>query len=89
MTEELVTELLMTTFQTIALLAAPVIVGTVLVGVLVNVLQTVTQIRDPALAFVPKVIVAATAIVVGTPWYIQTMRRFFETIIELLGQGAM
>ena len=89
MTEEFVIELMVMTFQTMALIAAPVVIATIIVGVSVNIIQTVTQIRDPALAFIPKVAVASIVIVLATPWYIQLLRRFFMNIIELIGQGVI
>jgi flagellar biosynthetic protein FliQ len=89
MTEPLITELLLMLLQTVALVASPVILAVVIVGVIVNILQTVTQIRDPALAFVPKLVAAAVVLSLAAPWYIQIARQFFENIMELFGRGAI
>ena len=57
----------------------------VIVGLLSNVLQTVTQIRDPALAFVPKAFAAGVVLVVSVPWILQVLLQFTETVFALMG----
>lgn len=84
MTEEFIIEIVQLTVTTVALLVAPTIAVIIVVGVVSNVLQTVTQIRDQALAFVPKVIAVGIVLALTVPWYVQTMRRFTETIFALM-----
>jgi len=88
MTEEMVSELLLMTMQTIGLLVAPTLLAVVVVGVLVNILQTITQIRDQALAFIPKVIAAAVALLMTASWGLQILRAFAEYMMELVGRGV-
>lgn len=88
MTEELVIELLVMTLQTMGLLMAPTLIGIVVVSVLVNILQTITQIKDPALAFIPKVIVSAVILVATAAWSMQILNGFCTDMILLAGRGA-
>ena len=88
MTEELLSELLLMTMQTIGLLVAPTLIVVVAVGILVNILQTITQIRDPAIAFVPKVIAAAVVVLTTSSWGLQILRGFAEYMMELVGRGV-
>lgn len=71
------------------LLAAPLLLSALLVGLLVSVLQAATQINEATLSFVPKLIAVFGAIVIGGPWMIDTitgyMRRLFESIPQLIG----
>jgi len=83
--EAFIIELAQLTIRTVVLVAAPVIVAIVVVGLLSNVLQTVTQIRDPALAFVPKAFTAGVVLVVSVPWILQVLLRFTETVFALMG----
>ncbi len=89
MTEEMIMELAHATAMTVALLSAPPLIAVVVVGILVNVLQTVTQIRDPALAFVPKVIAVAIVLVLSAPWQLQIARQFTELCFALMGGGLL
>ncbi len=89
MTEELVIEIILMLIQTIGMVVAPVIVVTIIVGVGVNILQTITSIKDPALAFVPKVVAASIVLVVAAPWYLKIMKSFLENMIELISRGPM
>lgn len=52
-------------------LAAPILLVTLVVGVVVSVIQTVTQIQEQSLSFVPKLIGAAAVLVLGGHWMLQ------------------
>jgi flagellar biosynthetic protein FliQ len=67
---------------------APTLIGIVAVGILINILQTITQIKDPALAFIPKVIVAAVILLATAAWSMQILNAFCTDMILLAGQGA-
>ena len=88
MTEELLSELLLMTVQTIGLLSAPLLIVVVVVGVVVNILQTITQIRDPALAFIPKVIAAGVVLLMTATWGLRILRTFCEYMMEMVGRGV-
>ncbi len=89
MTEELIIELMFHTIKTAGLLSAPPITAIVVVGLLSNILQTITQIRDQALSFVPKVIAVGVIVVLAVPWYIQTIQQFAMTIFEIMGKTTL
>ncbi len=70
-------------------LAAPLLVASLLVGVLVGLFQAATQINEMTLSFIPKLLtMAAVALLVG-PWMLQLLidftRRLFEQIPSLIG----
>jgi flagellar biosynthetic protein FliQ len=54
-------------------LAAPLIGITTLVGLLVSILQTVTQIQESSLTFVPKLIAAAVVLLVMGGWMMSVL----------------
>lgn len=54
-------------------LAAPILVVSLVVGVLVSLLQTVTQIQEATLTFVPKLVAAATVVVIGGNWMLHEL----------------
>ena len=71
-----------------ALITAPMILTVMIVGIVSNVIQTVTQIRDQALAFVPKVIAAGIVMTVCIPWYFAVLEKFVNVIFALVAEGA-
>jgi len=63
-------------FWTGMLICLPVLGLTMLVGLLVSVLQVVTQIQEMSLTFVPKLVTAAVSLVVFGPWILRTLTSF-------------
>lgn len=63
------------------LLSAPMLGGAVLVGVMVSIFQAVTQINEQTLSFIPKILVIVGAIILFSPWMIDTMTSFTRDIV--------
>ncbi|GIG22638.1 MULTISPECIES: flagellar biosynthesis protein FliQ [Cellulomonas] len=72
-----------------AKLAAPILVTALVVGFAVSLVQSVTQIQEVTLSFVPKAIAVAIALVVSGHWMISELVTFthdlFERIPTLVG----
>lgn len=71
---------------TAAKISAPFLLTAIVTGVVVNIIQTVTSIRDQSVSFIPKV--AASAVVMGLslPWVIEQTLAFFHQIFGLFSQ---
>ena len=63
-------------FWTGMLVCLPVLGLTMVVGLLISVLQVVTQVQETSLTFVPKLITAAVSLVVFGPWILRTLTAF-------------
>ena len=63
-------------FWTGLLVSLPVLGLTMLAGLIVSVLQAVTQIQEMSLSFVPKLLVAGAAIIAFGPWMLRVLCRF-------------
>ena len=74
-----------------AKLSAPILVTALVVGFAVSLLQSITQIQEVTLSFVPKVIAIGFALLVTGHWMISEMISFthqmFDKIPSLLGGG--
>jgi flagellar biosynthesis protein FliQ len=74
-----------------AKLSAPVLVTALVVGFAVSLLQSITQIQEVTLSFVPKVVAIGFALLVTGHWMISEMVSFthqmFDKIPSLLGGG--
>ncbi len=54
-------------------LSMPILVLSLVVGVIISLFQAVTQIQEQTLTFVPKIIVLVLALVGLGPWMLHTM----------------
>jgi flagellar biosynthetic protein FliQ len=54
----------------------PILGVTLVVGLLVSIFQAVTQLQEPTLTFIPKVLAVVVVIVVAGPWMLNTMLGF-------------
>ena len=71
------------------LLAAPMLLVALVVGLLVGVFQAATQINEMTLSFIPKLLAMAAAIAIAGPWMIKLIvgytRTLFMSIPGLIG----
>lgn len=82
MTEDLVMKLGQDALKTTAMLAAPMLIGTLVVGLAVSVFQALTQINEATLTFVPKMIVIALILLIGGPWMMDVMTQYTVQLFE-------
>ena len=89
MNETFVVELSVQFMWTAALLAAPILLTALLVGLAVSLFQGLTSLQDQTLSFVPKIIAVGVALVLAAGWMVQTLlgftREAFGLIPRLLG----
>ena len=64
-------------------LSLPMLVAGLGVGLLISILQAVTQIQEQTLTFVPKVVAVAVIMLVAGPWMLNTLLAF---TVEVYGQ---
>jgi flagellar biosynthetic protein FliQ len=81
MTEELVIEIVQRGVLTALYLAAPILLLSLLAGFLVSLFQAVTQINEPTLTFLPKMLAAALAIFLFFPWMLSVIVNFSTNLI--------
>lgn len=67
-----------------AVIAGPVLLITLVVGLLISVLQVATQIQEITLSYVPKTIAAALALVVLGPWMVAKLSDFSRSLYLLI-----
>ncbi len=58
------------------MLAAPMLIGALVVGIVVSLFQAVTQINEQTLSFIPKILVIVMALVLLSPWMMETITSF-------------
>jgi flagellar biosynthetic protein FliQ len=65
---------------TAILVSAPILGGSLLIGLLVSVLQATTQIQEQTLTFIPKIIVVFLVLVFFGPWMLNIMVGFTNNL---------
>jgi flagellar biosynthetic protein FliQ len=89
MTPESVLTIASDSLSVTALLAAPILLVTLVTGVLIGVLQAATQINEMTLSFIPKLLALVVTLLVTGPWMLQVLtsytRNLFASIPGMLG----
>ncbi len=87
MTEETVMQLGVNALQTMIYLAGPILVVAMAVGIVISILQAITQINEQTLTFVPKIVAVIITLVVMAPWMLKIMQEYAISIFG--GAGEM
>jgi len=82
MTPESVLTLGQQALQLALLLAAPLLLVSLAVGLLVGVFQAATQINEMTLSFIPKLLAMAATLMLAGPWMLQLLVEFTRRLIE-------
>ena len=71
------------------IMAAPMVLSALIVGLIVSIFQAATQLNEATLQFVPKLVVMFLVLILVGPWMLQYMidyiQRLFESIPQLIG----
>jgi flagellar biosynthetic protein FliQ len=67
--------------EILLLIAAPVLLAVLGVGLIVSVFQAATQLNEPTLSFVPKLIVAVIALLIAGPWMVSILVEYLQRTI--------
>ncbi len=81
MRSDLALQLLSDLLWNALLISAPLMAVTLVVGLLVSVVQVVTQIQEASLTFIPKIIGAVVVLVVCGPWMLKRLVGFSSALI--------
>ncbi|MBY0452417.1 MAG: flagellar biosynthesis protein FliQ, partial [Bdellovibrionaceae bacterium] len=72
MNEEVVIQLGQEALKTLAMLSAPLLLSTLVIGLIISIFQALTQINENTLTFVPKMAVIALILIGLGPWMLDT-----------------
>jgi flagellar biosynthetic protein FliQ len=64
------------------MVAAPLLITVLVVGLVVSILQAATQINEATLSFVPKVIAAVVVLAVAGPWMLTTLVEYIQRTLQ-------
>lgn len=73
-------DLCRTTLLSAVIIAAPMLIIGMVAGLLVGLMQALTQIQDQTVAFVPKILAMAGVLVICLPWLVTRMVEFTRVV---------
>ncbi len=85
-------DVFLTIFQKAIILAmmmgAPILISAIVVGLAISIIQSVTQIQEQTLTFVPKIFVALLVLIVAAPWmsnvFVESTKDMFSLIKDFI-----
>ena len=89
MTPEVVMSLGRQAIEVTLMLAAPMLLAALVIGLVVSIFQAATQINEATLSFIPKLVGTFLVLVLAGPWMLQMfvdyIRQLLERIPQLIG----
>jgi flagellar biosynthesis protein FliQ len=64
------------------MVAAPVLLTVLVVGLVVSIFQAATQINEATLSFVPKMIACVAVLAVAGPWMLTTLVEYLQRTLQ-------
>ncbi|HVL56519.1 MAG TPA: flagellar biosynthesis protein FliQ [Burkholderiaceae bacterium] len=78
MTPELVVSIGRQALELMLMVAAPMLLVALAVGLLVSFLQAITQLNEATLSFLPKLVAISMALTLGGPWMLSLLVEFLQ-----------
>ena len=86
LTSEFVLSLAERGIYTILLVAGPLLILALAVGLIVSIFQATTQIQEQTLAFIPKIVAVLVGLIFFGPWMLSRMVEFTVDVFQNLNQ---
>lgn len=68
------------------LLVTPVVIVSLMVGLVISIGQTVTSIQEQTLTFAPRIVAVVGVIILLTPWYLSMLEGFTHRMMQYMGE---
>lgn len=82
MSEGLLIQIGRDALMTVLLVAAPMLGMGLIVGIIVSIFQATTQIQEPTLAFIPKIVAVFVAIAIFGPWMLHVITGYTSNLFS-------
>lgn len=86
MNENLLVGVVKDAITTGLLVAAPILIVSIIIGLLISIFQATTSIQEQTLTFVPKLIAVAVVGLIAGGWMLHKIMDFTVRIFELISQ---
>ena len=79
-TQDAVLDIMRDAIFNIIIVSAPLLLISLIVGLIISIFQTVTSIQEQTLTFVPKILAVFITLMLAGSWMMNTMLEFVETL---------
>jgi flagellar biosynthetic protein FliQ len=86
MNAEFAIELLKTMIYQALIIAAPILITAMVIGLAISLFQAVTTIHEQTLAFVPKALAVIGVLLLLMPWIVRSLVEFTTAVIQKMPQ---
>lgn len=77
-----ITDIMQTAMVVILKLAAPILIVSLGIGLIISIFQAATQIHEQTLTFVPKLVAIAVILLIMGPWMMEVLSDFLRYIFD-------
>ena len=81
MTPETVMDVARLAIETTLLVSGPMLILSLVIGLIISAFQAMTQINEATLTFVPKIVTVFVVLLVGFPWLLKVFLGFMTNIL--------
>lgn len=78
---EVVLELVVDALKVALMISAPMLFTALTVGIVISLFQSVTQIQEMTLTFIPKILATFLALGISLPWMVETLMDYFKRLL--------
>ncbi|MGA0585123.1 flagellar biosynthesis protein FliQ [Castellaniella ginsengisoli] len=82
MTPEAVMSMTYQALRVALIMAGPLLLTTLAVGLLISIFQAATQINEMTLSFIPKLLAVGATLVLLGPWLLSTMVDYIRSLLD-------
>ncbi|ABC23620.1 Flagellar biosynthesis protein FliQ [Rhodospirillum rubrum ATCC 11170] len=69
---------------TMLIISAPPLLAGMVIGLIIALFQTLTQIQEMTLVFVPKIVVVFASLLLTLPWMVRQASEFMERLMDIV-----
>lgn len=84
MTQQMAIAICKQAVWTALFVAAPMLIAGLVVGIAVSIFQSVTQIQEMTLTFIPKILAVVTVLILALPWIMNMLISFTNDVFGML-----
>ncbi len=87
MTPDFAVWLLKQSILTALLVAAPMLITGLVIGIAISLFQAVTSVHEMTLTFIPKIVGVAVVMLFAMPWMIKIVEKFTRELFSFIAAG--
>ena len=85
MNEDMVMNIGTEAIKVTIMLAGPMLAAALIIGLIVSILQAITQINESTLTFIPKMVAVIVVLAVMAPWMLETLTQYATQVLGSAG----